>query len=90
MKRKKLGKTTPAEDFIWEKYDTMTSITEKQGGKTDEWRPSYSAMLVSESLRDVSEDWIEDLHGFFADNGYGAEWSSCICAEVSRQSNKLL
>ena len=90
MKRKKLGKTTPPEDIIWRKYDTMTSIAEKQGGKIDEWRPSYSAMLVSESLRGVSEDWIEDLHGFFADDGYGAEWSSRICADASRQSNRLL
>ena len=85
MKRKKLGKTTPAEDLIWRKYNTMTSITKKQGGKTDEWRPSYSAMLVSKSLRDVSEDWIEDLHGFFADDEYGAEWSRRICAEASRK-----
>jgi len=81
-KRKKLGVTTPAEDLIWGKYDAMSSITEKQGGETDEWRPSYSAMLVSESLRGVSEDWIEDLHGFFADNGYGEEWSRKICEEA--------
>ena len=63
----------------------MTSIAEKQGGKTDEWRPSYSAMLVSESLRDVSDDWIEDLHRFFADGEYGAEWSRRICAEASQK-----
>lgn len=68
----------------------MTSITEKQGGKTDEWRPSYSAMLVSESLRGVSENWIEDLHRFLADDEYGAEWSHRICVETSRQSNRLL
>ena len=89
-RRKKIGMTTPAEDLIWGKYDTMASITEKQGGKTDEWRPSYSAMLVSESLRGVSENWIEDLHRFLADDEYGAEWSHRICAETSRQSNRLL
>ena len=81
-RRKKIDMTTPAEDLIWGKYDTMTSITEKQGGKTDEWRPSYSAMLVSESLSAASEDWIKDLHEFFADGEYGMAWSRKICEEA--------
>lgn len=88
--RKNLGETTPAEDLVWGKYDTATSIAEKQGGKPDEWRPSYSALLVSESLRCMSEDWIEDLHDFFADGEYGEKWSRKICEEAVRAAGRVL
>ena len=90
QKRKEQGKTTLAEDFIWGKYDKILSITEKPGGKTDEWRPSYSAMLVSESLRGVSKDWIEDLDEFFAADGYSAEWSKKICEDAVKTTGRFL
>jgi len=86
--RKDRGETTPAEDFVWEKYDNAQSVAKKPGGKTDEWRPSYSAMLVSESLRCASNDWIDDLHEFFADGGYGAEWSKKICEEAVKAAGR--
>lgn len=80
-KRKDKGETTDAEDLVWGKYDKILSIAKKTGGKTDEWRPMYSAMLVSENLRSASADWIEDLDGFL-DGEYGAEWSRKICDEA--------
>jgi len=88
-KRKDKGETTEAEDRIWGKYDKILSIAKKTGGKTDEWRPAYSAMLVSESLRSASADWIDDLDGFLGGE-YGAEWSRRICAEASGQNSRPL
>lgn len=39
-------------------------------------------MLVSENLKSVSTDWIDDLDRFLGDK-YSAEWSRRICAEAS-------
>ena len=88
-KRKDKGETTEAEDLVWGKYDKILSILKKTGGKTDEWRPAYSAMLVSESLRSASIDWIDDLDRFLGGE-YGAEWSRRICAEASGQNSRPL
>lgn len=88
-KRKDRGETTDAEDLVWGKYDKILSIAKKAEGKTDEWRPTYSAMLVSESLQNSSADWIDDLDRFLCGE-YGAEWSRRICAEASEQRNRPL
>lgn len=81
-RRKAEGGTTPAEDAVWSRYGDG-SIQKKPGGKTDAWRPTYSAMRVSPGLGHYFKGWKSHMLDFLNADGYGAEWSRRICADAA-------
>jgi len=80
-RRKEAGQTSPAEDAVWPKY-SEGAIKPKPGGKTDAWRPGYSAMKTSELLLPCFRGWRTHLLEFLETGGCGAEWSRKTCGII--------
>lgn len=52
---------------MWERYDAGSIIDGNVGA--EKWRPMYSAMMVSNCLRDYTSDWTLQLQEFIDRNG---------------------